>query len=73
VDRGESREVAAQEQLTGEKRVDSGVYWQWRRVFSATSYKRCIGGGFGSTEPEASVAMGYGSGFAGELERWRRR
>jgi hypothetical protein len=65
--------VAARERLTGEKRVDGGVYWRWRRVFSATSYKRCIGGGFGSPEPEAAVAMGCGSGFAGELEWWRGR
>jgi hypothetical protein len=49
------------------------VYWRGRRVFSATSYKRCIGGGFGLPELEAAVAMGCGSGFAGELERWRGR
>jgi hypothetical protein len=65
--------VAVRERLTGEKRVDGGVYWRWRRVFSATSYKRCVRGGSGSPEPEATVAMGCGSGFAGELERWRGR
>jgi hypothetical protein len=68
-----SREVAAWEWLIREKRVNGGVYWRRRRVFSATSYKRCVGGGFGSPEPEATVAMGYGSGFAGELEWWRGR
>jgi hypothetical protein len=65
--------VAAWERLIGEKRVDGGVYWRRRRVFSATSYKRCVGGGFGSPELEAAVAMGCGSGFTGELERWRGR
>jgi hypothetical protein len=63
--------VAARERLSGEKRVDGEVYWQRRRVFSATSYKRYVRGGSGSPEPEAAVAMGCGSGFAGELERWR--
>jgi hypothetical protein len=65
--------VAARGRLTGEERVDGGVYWRWRRVFSATSYKRCVRGGSGSPEPEAPVAMGCGSGVAGELELWRGR
>jgi hypothetical protein len=47
---------------------DGEVSWRRREGFSATSRRRCVGGGFGSPEPEAAVAVVCGDGVAGELD-----
>jgi hypothetical protein len=57
--------------LTGGRSGDGGVTWRRRGLFSATSCKICVGGGFGSPEPEAAVAAVCGDGVADELE-WSR-
>jgi hypothetical protein len=64
----ESREEAAWGWLTGGRSGDGGVSGRWRGLFSATSCKICVGGGFGSPEPEAAVAVVSGDGIAGELD-----
>jgi hypothetical protein len=44
------------------------VSWRRREVFSATSRRRCVGGGFGSPELEAARAVVCEDGVTGELD-----
>jgi hypothetical protein len=55
----------------GEAGVVGGEAERWRRLSSVSSDERHAGGGFGSPEPEAAVAVICGDGVAGELE-WSR-